>query len=576
MSEENIISNAINPEISINQNIDQNFTSVYDMNIEPNQLELKNKLYNKLMEQNKSSEAFANIIENYNKLYKKYLDYRLNNSDKDMKNYLYSELEKDQIKSLDKKVLQKSLSKLQEDNRNLKEKFEENQNQYTEQLKKNLEVNDELNKVKNQYQETLQKYNEIKTRFEATDKRCKDLDKISNEQEKIINDLKKKNSKLENDVKKLTESINKLLIDNKLLTNKILSLQNDQMEKINEYNELIESAKQKKKAADMYFNDSQSNFEKNVNKNVPQFMNTSVESVEIPSKLQYKFKFHNKSITSICFNGFGSNLITTGADNFIKIIDTSKNQEAAVFSGFASSVTDACFDRGEQLLFAGSLDKTAKLWNLKNSKLLTTFTGHIDYINAVYNLHTQEKGLTGSSDRTIREWDFNQLKLTRKFNCTSACHSLCVASDDSYILSGHMDGSVRVWTSNEKPDQIIDLHDDNVIRLEILKGENQFLTLSKDFSMKLFDLRKNQAIYTVNDSKIPQFCESQISVSTDKKYFAVGSTKGNIYVINLLDGSLQKTINNKSTNPILSLAWRPFHSQLYVGDNAGYLTIWKS
>ena len=576
MSEENIISNAINPEISINQNIDQNFTSVYDMNIEPNQLELKNKLYNKLLEQNKSSEAFINIIENYNKLYKKYLDYRLNNSDKDMKNYLYSELEKDQIKTLDKKVLQKSLSKLQEDNRNLKEKFEENQNQYTEQLKKNLEVNDELNKVKNQYQETLQKYNEIKTRFEATDKRCKDLDKISNEQEKIINDLKKKNSKLENDVKKLTESINKLLIDNKLLTNKILSLQNDQMEKINEYNELIESAKQKKKAADMYFNDSQTNFEKNINKNVPQFMNTSVESVEVPSKLQYKFKFHNKSITSICFNGFGSNLITTGADNFIKIIDTSKNQEAAVFSGFASSVTDACFDRGEQLLFAGSLDKTAKLWNLKNSKLLTTFTGHIDYINTVYNLHTQEKGLTGSSDRTIREWDFNQLKLTRKFNCTSACHSLCVASDDSYILSGHMDGTVRVWTSNEKPDQIIDLHDDNVIRLEILKGENQFLTLSKDFSMKLFDLRKNQAIYTVNDSKIPQYCESQISVSTDKKYFAVGSTKGNIYVINLLDGSLQKTINNKSTNPILSLAWRPFHSQLYVGDNAGYLTIWKS
>jgi len=572
MSENNNPPNSINPEVSINQNIDKNFTSIYDMNIEPNQLELKKKLYNKLLEQNKSSEAFANIIENYKKLYKKYSDYLLNNREKEMKNFLYSELDKDEIKNLDKKALQKSLSKLQEDNRNLKEY----QNQYTEQLKKNLEVNDELNKIKNQYQDTLQKYNEIQTRFGATDKRCKDLDKISNEQEKTINDLNKKNSKLENDVKKLTESINKLLIDNKLLTNKILSLQNDQMEKINEYNELIKSAEQKKKAADMYFNDSQSNFEKNINKNIPQFMNTSVESVEVPNKLQYKFKFHNKSITSICFNGFGSNLITTGADNFIKIIDTSKNQEAAVFSGFTSSVVDACFDRGEQLLFAGSLDKTAKLWNLKNSKLLTTFTGHIDYINAVYNLHTQEKGLTGSSDRTIREWDFNQLKLTRKFNCTSACHSLCVASDDSYILSGHMDGSVRVWTTNEKPDQIIDLHDDNVIRLEILKGENQFLTLSKDFSMKLFDLRKNQTIYTINDSKIPQYCESQISVSTDKKYFAVGSNKGNIYVINLLDGSLQKTINNKSTNPILSLAWRPFHSQLYVGDNAGYLTIWKA
>ena len=40
------------------------------MNIEPNQLELKNKLYNKLIEQNKSSESFTNIIENYNKFIK--------------------------------------------------------------------------------------------------------------------------------------------------------------------------------------------------------------------------------------------------------------------------------------------------------------------------------------------------------------------------------------------------------------------------------------------------------------------------------------------------------------------------
>ena len=574
MSEENNIpNNQINPEIKINPNIDQNLTSIYDMNIETNQLELKNKLYKKLIENNKSVDSFSNIIENYNKLYKKYLDYRLNNNYKDMENLIYSELDKDENKKLDKKALQKSLLKLQEDNRNLKEKCDSNKNDYTEQLKKNIEVNEELNKIKTQFQETSQKYKEIQTRYEATDKRCKDLDKISSEQEKKINELTKKNTQLETDVKKFTDSINKLLVDNKLLTNKILSLQNDQMEKINEYNELIESAKQKKKAADMYFNDSQNKFEV---KNVPQFMNTNVETVEIPNKLQYKFKFHNKSITSICFNGFGSNLITTGADNFIKIIDTSKNQEAAVYSGFSSSVVDACFDRGEQYLFAGSLDKTAKLWNLKNSKLLNTFTGHIDYINTVASLHTQEKGLTGSSDRTIREWDFNQLKLSRKFNCTSACHSLCVASDDSYILSGHMDGSVRVWTNSEKPDQVIDLHDDSVIRLEILKGENQFLTLSKDFSIKLFDLRKNKAVYTINENNIPQYCESQISVSTDKKYFAVGSNKGSIYIFKLIEGELQKTIDNKSNNPILSLAWRPFHSQLYVGDNAGYLTIWKA
>ena len=56
--------------------------------------------------------------------------------------------------------------------------------------------------------------------------------------------------------------------------------------------------------------------------------------------------------------------------------------------------------------------------------------------------------------------------------------------------------------------------------------------------MKLFDLRKMDTIYTINDTTIPQYCDSSISVSSDKKYFAVGSTKGQIYVLNCLTGKV--------------------------------------
>jgi len=226
---------------------------------------------------------------------------------------------------------------------------------------------------------------------------------------------------------------------------------------MNNYNELMESAKQKQLAADMYFQEKQEQFKETNkdSKNLNEMFGNS-EEVKIPNKLKYKQKLHNKVITSINFNNFGSSFITTGADYIVRVFDAAKNIETNVFSGFSSSVTEACFDHTEQLLFAGSLDKTAKLWALKNNKLLNTFTGHIDYINCVKSLNAQQHGLTGSTDRTIREWDYNTKTMVRKFNCISACHSLAISQDDSYILSGHMDGTVKLWASNDKPEKVFD------------------------------------------------------------------------------------------------------------------------
>jgi hypothetical protein len=56
--------------------------------------------------------------------------------------------------------------------------------------------------------------------------------------------------------------------------------------------------------------------------------------------------------------------------------------------------------------------------------------------------------------------------------------------------------------------------------------------------MKLFDIRKMETVYTLNDETIPQYCESNISVSSDKKYIAIGSTKGQIYVVNASTGKV--------------------------------------
>lgn len=54
-----------------------------------------------------------------------------------------------------------------------------------------------------------------------------------------------------------------------------------------------------------------------------------------------------------------------------------------------------------------------------------------------------------------------------------------------------------------------------------------------------------EVLYSLDENSIPQYSESNISVSSDKNYFAIGSTKGTIYVFNTMTGKV--TLNNLIT-----------------------------
>ena len=548
--------------------------SIYDLsggNTDKNQL--KKKIAESLENLNQSSQVFEHMINDYNILYQKYINIQIMAEQNQRLNSIQLSKVQENVSKMDQDQLAQAYNTLQEEFIKTKNSKEETLVNLTKNLQTIMDLKGKLEQRDKKIIALSSENAALKQQNMLLDKRNKELNELNQSQEKELLEAKKKKQKIETEHKKLLDNTGKMLMEIELLRNKVLELQEHTMNKMNNYNELMESAKQKVVAADMYFQEKQEEF-KESNKNSENLNEKfgSSEEVKIPNKIRYKQKIHNKVITSINFNNFGSSFITTGADYIIRVYDAAKNLETNVFSGFSSSVTEACFDHTEQLLFAGSLDKTAKLWSLKNNKLLNTFTGHFDYINCIKSLNAQQHGLTGSTDRTIREWDFNTKTMVRKFNCISACHSLAIAQDDSFILSGHLDGSVKLWSTNDRPEKVFDLHEDKVLQIKMIKND-QILTLGKDETIKLYDLRNEKPIYTITSSKIPQYCESSIALSPDKKYFAVGSTKGTIYIVDLMEGNLEGTLNNKNA-AINGLCWRPFNSQIYVGDSSGYLTIW--
>ena len=551
--------------------------SIYDLSVgSTDKSKLKLKISDSLEKLNKNSLVFDDMINDYNSLYSKYINIQLMAEQNQRINKMQLMKAQENVSKMDQAELEQAYNSLQEEFLKVKNSKEETLVNLTKNLQTIMDLKAKLEQKEKKLMGLTTENASLKSQNVILDKRAKELNEISQKQEKELLEVRKEKQRIETEHKKLLDKTGKMLMEIELLRNKLLELQENTMNKMNSYNELIENAKQKQMAADLYFRTKSEEYNKSslTKINLTEKFGSS-EEVKIPSNVKFKQKIHSKVITSINFNNFGSSYITTGADYVIRVFDAAKNLETNVFTGFNSAVSEACFDHTEQLLFAGSLDKTAKLYSLRNNKLLNTFNGHIDYINCVKSLNAQQRGLTGSSDRTIREWDFNTNKETRKLNCVSACHSLAIAPDDSFIISGHLDGTVKMWVpnNNKQPEHVFDtLHDDAIFDIKMIKNDT-FVTLGKDETFRYYDLRKEQTIFTLNSSQMPQYCESSIAVSPDKKYCAIGSTKGSIYIINLNEGIIESTINNKQ-NAIKGLCWRPFNSQIYVGDSNGYLTIW--
>ena len=132
-----------------------------------------------------------------------------------------------------------------------------------------------------------------------------------------------------------------------------------------------------------------------------------------------------------------------------------------------------------------------------------------------------------------------------------------------------------MWTGDiNKQSKLFKIHDDRIFAIKIVK-DNSFLSLGKDKKIKLFDIRNEKEIFTINDEKIKDICESNIAISPDKNHFAVGSKEGNVYIFNINKGELENTINNNNgRGEVKSIFWNSLNYNIYIGDSNGFISIW--
>ena len=529
--------------------------------IKLNHDKLKQKITSAVKDNNKVTFVYDSMIEDYNFLYKKYIDMQIAQEQKER---LGSKTftRKESILKMDNG---EDINFLNDKYLKLKETNEKNLQEIKNHLENIMKLQEKLDTKDKRIKGYQAENTALKSQNIQLTQKNKELNKINDDNEKKIAKLNKSCQRMEIDHKKLIddsvqmhqiiEQLNNRILDleKKCLKNNIEIVSNDIREEINKSNIVPD-----------IIDKNEINFSKKNSKN------------ELPTTLKYKQKVHFKNITSINFNNQGDKYITTSEDKSLILLETAKNTEIFKFDKFDSIISEACFDKSNQFIFIGSFDSTVKLINAQNSNLISNFSEHANGVNCVKCYNLKEKGISGSSDNTIKEWDFDTKKLLQELNYKNPCYALCISSNDNFVLSGHGDGVVNMWTGdNQKEAKLFKLHDDRIIDIKII-NENSFVSLAKDKKIKLFDIRNEKEIYTINEEdKIKDISESNIAISPDKIHFAIGSKEGNVYIININKGEIENIINNNNgRGEVKSLSWNNLNNNMYIGDSNGFISIW--
>jgi len=279
----------------------------------------KQNLLNILNCRNKiETDAFEDIIKHYNDLLTKYWKQskEVERLRREMNSVIRISGDPSSMNEFQSKIhtLEKELTETIKENKSTSSKL-------CEILTDKLRMKDEI--------DTLTKQNITRqSRIIELEEIVKNQDAEITKLKEDIQFLKSENGKLEKQNISMNENINHKVAENNNLINEILKIKNDYMVKMNEMLELVDNAKKKKDAADLYFTDMRKNSQnKDVDllESVKEFQ-IQLEDVQIPNKLKIKLNAHKKNLTSLKFNNFGTNFITTGVDTFVKLWDASRSK----------------------------------------------------------------------------------------------------------------------------------------------------------------------------------------------------------------------------------------------------------
>ncbi|KAK4127772.1 WD domain-containing protein [Parathielavia appendiculata] len=182
---------------------------------------------------------------------------------------------------------------------------------------------------------------------------------------------------------------------------------------------------------------------------------------------------------------------------------------------------------------------------LPAGKLIQTYASHAYEVLSLSICQSNAHFCSAGGDRAVLLWDVSTAQTVRRFGSSSTSHShtgrinavTFAGADDSLIISGGVDCTVRVWdvrSNNPRPVQV--LHDAKDAVTALAVGDGEIVAGSVDGRVRGYDIRTGRCVVDVFPASVTSVC-----VARDARTVLVGSLDSRLRLMDRRDGACLRT-----------------------------------
>jgi WD40 repeat protein len=199
--------------------------------------------------------------------------------------------------------------------------------------------------------------------------------------------------------------------------------------------------------------------------------------------------------------------------------------------GHTGQINTLAISPDDRIVISGGEDGTLKFWDRSKEILINSIRAHSDRVNAISISPNGKYVVSGGGDKAVRLWDIATGQLVRSFDGhTASVSSVAFSSDGETIASGSgsyanvkevSDNTIRIWeTSTGRAVQVLRGHQSRIQSLSFNTKGDRVVSGSLDGSVKIWSIAEGKALLS-----IPTKSFYSVSYSPDNQTVASAGSK---------------------------------------------------